>query len=421
VAVDKMWDVLRFLKSPQGEQAEAPDKVRIDDRLIEAIEAAEGVADRIRAQERSDVPEPPRESLREEEPRGAVPAETRGVGVPAEEASAGPERTLLRIPLSSIRPNPFQPRMVMDEAEIEELAASIREVGLLQPILVKPSGAGYELIAGERRWRAARKADLREIPALVVDVDESTQHLLALVENLQRRNLSAVEEGKSLSDLIERTGMSQTELARRLGRSQASVANKIRLLKLDPAVQQLVVDGKLGERQARSLLSLPRDRQREMAERALVEDLNARDMEALVEVSSPAPEVSPQVPEPVAPEPVVSEGDPSSEPESPPIPYGEVSALEAVVRSSQEPAKPDPTEEAAPAPVRRRGRPRKVEAEPRDEGPGPGGPAGELLHDVALLVNKHRGRGIPAQWKVRELAQNALIVEIMVDLKAVSR
>ena len=126
---------------------------------------------------------------------------------------------------------------------------------MLQPILVKKTDAGYELVAGERRLRASQRAGLSEIPALLVDAEPVTQQILALVENIQRKNLSAIEEAFCLNDILSKTGWSQTELSRRMGRSQASIANKLRLLRLDSAVQDLIIAGKLGERQARSLLS----------------------------------------------------------------------------------------------------------------------------------------------------------------------
>ncbi len=476
MAVDKMWDVLRFLKSPQGAEEESPEKVRIDDRLIEALEAVEGAADA--AARRSGPPssaeegapgvplasdargegteETPKAALSEPRPGGGRSAPTGGeaseVGpaetslligavrgpAPAAEADA-PRREFLSVPLASIRPNPFQPRMRMDEEEIAELAASIREVGLLQPVLVRPapSGSGYELIAGERRWRAARLAELREIPAVVVEADETAQQLLALVENLQRKNLSAVEEAKCLAELIERTGFSQSELARRMGRSQAAVANKLRLLKLDPRVQQLVVDGKLNERQARSLLSLPAERQWELAERALVEELNARDLEILAEPApapaEPAPPLPPTEAEPDAPRPATEElllrrtveglqgGSESPAPAEAPAGRTEVTPEASGEGPFPVPVGPagDPGAAAPPPARRKRGRPRKDPlADPEPVSSGGSGPTGELLHDLALLINRHRGRGLPARWKVREVAQNALVVEIVVDLRA---
>lgn len=143
------------------------------------------------------------------------------------------------ISLNQIRPNPQQPRRSFDEDSLSELAESIRRYGILQPLTVRRQGTGYELVAGERRLRAAAMAGLREVPCLVAQVGEEDSALLALMENLQRRDLDCWEEAEALSRLIARYGLSQEETARRLGRSQPAVANKLRLLRLGTEEQQL--------------------------------------------------------------------------------------------------------------------------------------------------------------------------------------
>ena len=160
------------------------------------------------------------------------------------------------IPLGRIRPNPQQPRRSFDEEGLAELAASIRSCGILQPLTVRRAGEGYELVAGERRLRAARIAGLREVPCLVAQVGEEDSALLALMENLQRRDLDCWEEAQAIARLISRYGLSQEEAARRLGRAQPTVANKLRLLRLPEDVRALLRENGLTERHARALLRL---------------------------------------------------------------------------------------------------------------------------------------------------------------------
>ena len=158
------------------------------------------------------------------------------------------------IPLGRIRPNPQQPRRSFDEEGLAELAASIRSCGILQPLTVRRAGEGYELVAGERRLRAARIAGLREVPCLVAQVGEEDSALLALMENLQRRDLDCWEEAQAIARLISRYGLSQEEAARRLGRAQPTEANKLRLLRLPEDVRALLRETGLTERHARALL-----------------------------------------------------------------------------------------------------------------------------------------------------------------------
>ena len=160
------------------------------------------------------------------------------------------------IPLGRIRPNPQQPRQGFDEVGLAELAASIRSCGILQPLTVRRAGDGYELVAGERRLRAARIAGLREVPCLVAQVGEEDSALLALMENLQRGDLDCGEEAAAIARLISRYGLSQEEAARRLGRAQPTVANKLRLLRLPEDVRNLLRENGLTERHARALLRL---------------------------------------------------------------------------------------------------------------------------------------------------------------------
>lgn len=160
------------------------------------------------------------------------------------------------IPLERIVPNPHQPRREFDEEALQELADSIRVYGVLQPVTVRRSGSVYELVAGERRLRAAGLAGLRELPCLVAQVGEEDSALLALIENLQRRDLNYLEEAAAIAQLVGRWGLSQEEAARKLGKSQSAVANKLRLLRLPESVCQVLRRAGLSERHARALLRL---------------------------------------------------------------------------------------------------------------------------------------------------------------------
>lgn len=160
------------------------------------------------------------------------------------------------LPVDSIRPNPHQPRTNFHDDGLQELAQSIRRYGILQPLTVRRSGAVYELVAGERRLRAARMAGLREVPCLLARVDEEDSALLALIENLQRRDLDYWEEAEALARLIQRYHLTQEQAAERIGKSQSAVANKLRLLRLSRPVRQALQESHLSERHARALLRL---------------------------------------------------------------------------------------------------------------------------------------------------------------------
>lgn len=186
--------------------------------------------------------------------------------------------------VDALRPNPGQPRTLFSADGLEELAASILEHGILQPLSVRRSSVGYELVSGERRLRAARLAGLEQVPCIVVDVDGEASSLLALVENLQRRDLDFVEEAVALDRLICLYHLSQEETARRIGKSQSAVANKLRLLRLAPEVLNLLRQNGLTERHARALLRLDDDVQRLSALRYMIDhNLTVAKTEAYIE------------------------------------------------------------------------------------------------------------------------------------------
>jgi len=187
------------------------------------------------------------------------------------------------LPVASIRPNRYQPRDHFDEEALGALADSIREVGVLQPVLVRPSGDGYELVAGERRWRAARRVGLQTIPALVRETDDSTALEHALVENLHRDNLNPLEEAAAYQQLIEDFGLTHDAVAGRVGRSRVAITNMLRLLQLPPAIQRMLQEKKLTMGHARALLATPdRAFQEATARRIADEDLSVRAVEEIV-------------------------------------------------------------------------------------------------------------------------------------------
>lgn len=166
------------------------------------------------------------------------------------------------LPVELIRPNPSQPRKLFDQTELQELAESIRQYGVIQPLSVRRRADGYELVAGERRLRASKLAGLTEVPCILLAVDEEQSGLIALVENLQRRDLDFIEEAEGLARLMRLYGLSQEQAAARVGKSQSAVANKLRLLRHPPAVLETIRANGLSERHARALLRLPTEQQR---------------------------------------------------------------------------------------------------------------------------------------------------------------
>ncbi len=181
---------------------------------------------------------------------------------------AAPRESLPQIPVGSIRANPFQPRTTFAPEGLEELRASIATFGVLVPVIVRERPDGYELIAGERRWRAAQAAGLETIPAIVRAADDRESLEVAIIENLQRENLDPLEEAMGVQHLMEAHDFTQEQVAQRLGRSRSAIANALRLLSLPDSVKQLVRDGKLSAAHARTVLSFPPERREAMARRA---------------------------------------------------------------------------------------------------------------------------------------------------------
>ena len=192
-------------------------------------------------------------------------------------------RRVLDLPIDALRPNPNQPRIEFDEASLRSLSDSIRRYGILQPLTVRRTDEGYELIAGERRLRAAKLAGLREVPCLLARSSEEESALLALIENLQRRDLHYLEEAAAIARLIATYGLSQEQAAERLGKSQSAIANKLRLLQLTTDQRQFVLDNGLTERHARAVLRLPENRRSEALITIAKRRMNARQTDLYIE------------------------------------------------------------------------------------------------------------------------------------------
>ena len=202
---------------------------------------------------------------------------------PVSREQAEASGALKELPLASVKPNPFQPRTRMDEAELTDLANSMEASGLLQPVVVRPRDAGFELIAGERRWRAAQRLGWAKIPAVVKEVDDRTLLTLALIENLQRDDLSPIDEAAGYRRLGEEFRLGHSEIAKAVGRDRSTVANLLRLLQLPPDVQAMVHEKRLSAGHARALLGLSdAERQSALAAEAVEQGWSVREVEAAV-------------------------------------------------------------------------------------------------------------------------------------------
>ncbi len=204
------------------------------------------------------------------------------LGSPEATSSSPPPRGLINIPVGSISPNPHQPRTTFDPAALAELQASIVELGVLVPIIVRRlDGERYELIAGERRWRAAVAAGLATIPAMVRNADDRESLEVAIIENLQRENLDPLEEAMGFAHLMEAYSFTQEAVAQRVGRSRPAIANALRLLGLSDSIKALMREGRLSAGAARTLLAIPEARREAIARRAADEGLSVRALEGL--------------------------------------------------------------------------------------------------------------------------------------------
>ena len=190
------------------------------------------------------------------------------------------------IDINNIKPNANQPRKTFDEGKLEELADSIREHGLIQPLVVRKSTNGYEIVAGERRWRAARKIGIKEIPAIVRELSDEENMLLAIIENMQREDLDPIEEAEGISQMIETYGLSQEQVSKSLGKSRPDITNQLRLLKLPEEIRKMVSDGRLSSGHVRALITIDdEEKQIKLAVQAVEQGLSVRQVEALAKAN----------------------------------------------------------------------------------------------------------------------------------------
>ena len=190
------------------------------------------------------------------------------------------ESQILQVPIEDIIPNRFQPRLSFDDASLADLASSIKQHGIIQPLVLRRKNDKYEIIAGERRFKAAKMAGLVSVPAVISNLDDNESAEVAIVENIQRKDLTAIEEARSYQALLDKGYMTQDELARKMGLSQSAISNKLRLLTLDEAVQEAILAEKISERHARTLLKVPsHEKQRELLNKVINERLTVKQLE----------------------------------------------------------------------------------------------------------------------------------------------
>ena len=194
------------------------------------------------------------------------------------------EDRVLYIDINDIRPNSAQPRKNFDEVKLKELSSSIKANGVIQPLIVRESANGYELVAGERRWRASRQAGLKTVPCIVRNFDDKQNAIVAIIENMQREDLNPIEEALGLKSMTEKYGFTQEQVSASLGRSRTYITNSIRLLKLPPEIQQYVSSGQMSAAHGRTIINIPdKAKQREIADKIIRNDLSVRATERLAE------------------------------------------------------------------------------------------------------------------------------------------
>ena len=193
-----------------------------------------------------------------------------------------PQLSQIQVPLKDIRPNPYQPRKHFDEEKLNELAQSIQEHGIFQPIILKESVQGYEIVAGERRFRAAGIVGLEDVPAIIVDFTDQQMMEIALLENIQREDLNAIEEAQAYQTMMKKLKLTQEELSKRVGKSRAHIANTVRLLKMPQKLQDYVLDGKLTMGHIKPLITIDEQKALEVAQKAIEQELSVREVEEIV-------------------------------------------------------------------------------------------------------------------------------------------
>lgn len=212
-----------------------------------------------------------------------------------EKTEESQEKGISYIDINDIKPNENQPRKAFDEEKLDELAVSIKEHGLIQPVILRKVKKGFEIVAGERRWRACRKAGLKEIPCIVKDLTDEENALLAIIENMQREDLNPIEEAEGINQMITSFGMTQEQVSKSVGKSRPYITNSLRLLKLPEQIRDMVSQGKLTTGHARAIAGVSNgEKQIKLAEYAVKEEISVREMEKLIKEENSAKKKSPR-------------------------------------------------------------------------------------------------------------------------------
>lgn len=227
-----------------------------------------------------------REEIREEatKPQKSSSGKSKKASAAKTEVREDNRDRIIYIDINDIKPNSAQPRTVFDEEKLNELAGSIRMNGVIQPLIVREKSNGYELVAGERRWRASRIAGLKSVPCIIRDFDDRQNAIVAIIENMQREDLNPIEEARGLKSMTEKYGFTQEQVSASLGRSRTYIANSIRLLKLPEEIQEYVSSGQMSAAHGRTIINIPdRAKQKEIADKIIRNDLSVRATEKLAE------------------------------------------------------------------------------------------------------------------------------------------
>lgn len=250
------------------------------------------------------------------------------------------EKNIQQILIEDIIPNRFQPRLAFDEEGLKELSESIKQHGIIQPLVLRRLGKKYEIIAGERRYKASQMAGLKTVPAIISNIDDNESAEIALIENIQRRNLTSIEEAKSYQNLLDRGYLTQEQLAQKMGVSQSTIANKLRLLNLSKEVQDALLQEKISERHARSLLAIPKEEQSEWLKKILSKRMTVRQLDLEIKKAKGGPsEELPQIE-------VSPDNDMNNNNEN-----NQIEQLEPIEQLETEPEEPIINKERAPRPT----------------------------------------------------------------------
>lgn len=261
------------------------------------------------------------------------------------------EKTILQVPVEDIIPNRFQPRLSFDDTSLNDLALSIKQHGIIQPLVLRRKNDKYEIIAGERRFKAAKLAGLASVPAVISNLDDNASAEVAIVENIQRKDLTAIEEAKSFQALLDKGYMTQDELARKMGLSQSAISNKLRLLTLDESVQEAILSEKISERHARTLLKVPsHEKQKELLNKIINERLTVKQLEDEIKNMELTPNNEINVnPEPIAPkEEMLSDNNKNNNLGSIEDIYSNAMDIKDIIGNEQHPEELHPVEKVTP-------------------------------------------------------------------------